>query len=244
MALIDIVESEIKQKPIKMCIYGQHGIGKTTFACMADKPILMQTEEGADYIAVDKLPLADKFEDIIGYFRLLVEEQHDYQTLVIDSLDWLELLIHKYVAKTRGKQSIADFDFGRGYAYSLEQFMKIIAACDILRNKGMNICFTAHCKSEEFKCPLNGVYNRYSLDVHKSIASKINHWCDLVGFAHFDARVISDDAKFGTDHKRIKGGKRIIGFEDTPSYDAKRRFTIASSLPLDGKAFWESVNAR
>ena len=43
-------------------LYGTHGIGKSTFASCAPKPIFLQTEDGLGEIDCDKFPLTTTFD--------------------------------------------------------------------------------------------------------------------------------------------------------------------------------------
>ncbi len=46
-----------RHTPRRTVIYGVEGIGKTTFAAGAVAPIVIQTEDGVDHLAVPRTPL-------------------------------------------------------------------------------------------------------------------------------------------------------------------------------------------
>ena len=46
--------------------------------------------------------MAESFEQVMASITALYTELHDYATVVIDSLDWLEQLIWKQVVRDRG----------------------------------------------------------------------------------------------------------------------------------------------
>lgn len=50
--------------PPRIMLYGVEGIGKSTFAAEAPKPIFVQTEDGLAQIDCDKFPLATTFEEV------------------------------------------------------------------------------------------------------------------------------------------------------------------------------------
>ena len=90
-------------------------IGKSTFATQSPDPIVIQTEDGLAQIDVPKFPLAESFDAVTGYLNDLLDEPHDYQTVVIDSVDWLEkLAVQKVLEKHRDKTTLAEFDYGKG----------------------------------------------------------------------------------------------------------------------------------
>ncbi len=128
-----------------MCLYGVEGIGKTTFAAGAPNPIFLPTEDGlASTPGVHAFPTPTSWDDIREACGSLAG-QHDYKTLVIDTVDWLEPLLFAEVAKEQGKGSIEDIGYGKGYVIAAEKFRKFMSALDALRKKkDMTVLFLAH----------------------------------------------------------------------------------------------------
>ena len=93
-------------KTERVIIYGESGLGKTTFATSAPNPIVIQTEDGLGQIDVSCFPLAESYIDVMKALDALVNESHDFKTVVIDSLDWLETLIWKQVCTDNKVSSI------------------------------------------------------------------------------------------------------------------------------------------
>ncbi|MBO5680941.1 MAG: AAA family ATPase, partial [Lentisphaeria bacterium] len=46
MSILETIQSGKESKPPRLMIYGQEGIGKSTFAAAAPNPIFIQTEDG------------------------------------------------------------------------------------------------------------------------------------------------------------------------------------------------------
>ena len=78
---------------IQFVVYGNAGVGKTTLASQAPKPIFIQTEDGAGNLQVDAFPLAESYDNVLGMLDALGAQDHDYKTVVIDSIDHLEPLV-------------------------------------------------------------------------------------------------------------------------------------------------------
>jgi hypothetical protein len=76
-----------------MLVYGTEGIGKSTLAARAPQPVFVQTEDGLGEVNCDKFPLAASFAETLAALTELRDQDHAYQTVVVDSLDWLERLI-------------------------------------------------------------------------------------------------------------------------------------------------------
>src|SRR5690606_37239112 len=107
------------QKPPRIIIHGEPGVGKTTFAACAPAPVIIQTEDGLGNLDVEAFPLAASLEDVMGALTALYEEGHSYATLVVDSLDWLEPLIWQRVCRDHNVASIEALGYGKGYVEAL-----------------------------------------------------------------------------------------------------------------------------
>ena len=90
MSLLDNVSKGKIKKPILAVVYGPDGVGKSTFAASAPHPIFLGTEDGTSHLDVTRFPTPQNFEDVFRAIKELSESKHDYKTLVIDTLDWLE----------------------------------------------------------------------------------------------------------------------------------------------------------
>ena len=115
MSLLEQIQSGRRPAPRRLMLYGIQGIGKSTYASRSPKPIFVQTEDGLGDIECDKFPLATSFEDVINALSTLYTETHPYQTIVVDSLDWLERLIWADVCLNHHVTSIEDIGYGKGY---------------------------------------------------------------------------------------------------------------------------------
>ena len=118
-----------ESKPPRLVIYGQEGVGKSTVGAAAPNPRFVQTEDGLGEIDTAKFPLAKNLNDVLAALTALREEPHDFQTVVLDSADWLERLIWDQVCAEFGVRSIekADGGYGKGYVHALGHWRKVVA---------------------------------------------------------------------------------------------------------------------
>jgi hypothetical protein len=251
MTLMSRVQRGRTPKPPRLLVYGTEGIGKSTFAAQASRPIFIQTEDGLDEIACDKFPLATTYDEVQAALAELRNEQHDYETVVIDSLDWLERMIWDQVCQETGAKSIekADGGYARGYTHALTYWREVVEGLNALRNgRNMVVVLIAHAKVEKFEDPESSPYDRYSPRLHKHAAALIGEWCDAVFFAARKIRTQTEDTGFN--RKRTiahaigkDGGERILRTVGGPSCLAKNRFGIAEDLPLSWAAFLASLSS-
>jgi hypothetical protein len=106
MKLLQQIQSGRRPAPRRVIVYGTHGIGKSTFGAMAPRPIFIQTEDDLSEIDCDRLPLTLAFSEAMQALAELYTADHDYRTVVVDSLDWLERLIHTEVCQQKHVQNI------------------------------------------------------------------------------------------------------------------------------------------
>jgi hypothetical protein len=245
MSSLSRIQRGRSPKPPRILLYGVEGIGKSTFGAQTSKPVFIQTEDGLDEITCDKFPLATTYDDVIGALGELRTQQHDYESVVIDSLDWLERLVWDKLCNQYGVNSIEKVDGGyaRGYTHALTLWREIIDQLNFLRGvRNMVVLLIAHSKVERFEDPESSPYDRYSPRLHKHAAALISEWCDAVLFATRRYRTQTEDAGFN--RKRTiahaigkDGGERVIRCVGGPSCVAKNRYSIAEELPLSWPAF-------
>lgn len=220
-------------------VYGVHGVGKSTFGAMAEKPIFIQTEEGINDLEADRFPVATRYGDVLGALSALYSDEHEYQTVVIDSLDWLERLIWAEVCSKRGVESIEDIGYAKGYVFALTQWREVISGLDALRNeRGMQIILIAHARIEKFDNPETESYDRYVPRLNKHASALVQEWCDEVLFATY--RVHTKHTDEGFNRKRTQGigtGERIVRTTERPAHVAKNRLSLPDEFPLDYRLY-------
>lgn len=249
-----MLENVIKGKtpePPKILIYGNPGVGKSTFAADAPDAIFIQTEDGLNNLDVTKLPLCENYADVLAQLAALANEEHEFKTLCFDSLTNLERFIHAEVCRQFGVKNIekADGGFAKGYKHALNYWQDIVDALNYLnKNKKMMIVLTAHQGVQEVKDPETDTYHRTAPRLHNLAEYMIEEWCDCVFHAKKQFRVQKADEGFG--NKRgiasalgADGGERVIRTIGTAAVVAKNRYDLPEHLPLDFKAFWDGVKA-
>jgi hypothetical protein len=249
MGMLDAIKNGKEAKPPRIMVYGQEGVGKSTMGASAPKPVFLQTEDGLSEIDCHKFPLAKNLSEVMASLQALQQEKHDYQTIIVDSLDWLERLIFDEVCREYGVKSIekADGGYARGYTHALTHWRKILNHLELLRNdKGMACILIAHSKIEKFEDPESSAYDRYSPRLHKHANALISEWVDAVLFATRRFRTQKEETGFNRERTiaapiGADGGERIIRTVGGPACVAKNRFGLPAELPLSWNAFMDAM---
>ena len=166
MTLAAITRGRI-QAPLRVLVYGPEGVGKSTLGADAPSPIFLGAEDGTAHLDVARLPQPETWADVLAAVALLAREPHEFKTLVIDSLDWIEPLVHAFVCAEAKVKSMEDVSYGKLYIAAVEQWRLLISALDRLRAaKRMHVVMVAHALVKSFKNPEGPDYERYQLKVH------------------------------------------------------------------------------
>ena len=232
------ISKGIQARPVKACIYGVEGIGKSTFASKFPKPLFFDLNRGTARLDVDRVEGIYQWADFINDIKEFIETpDNPYDTIVIDTADAAARLCEKYVIATRanGKRSIEDIPYGKGYKMLAEEFAVFLTWCEAAINSGFNVVILAHAIMKTVTKPDDmGAYDHWELKLPGNTSNKIGplvkEWADLLLFADYKTVLVTDETN---NKKKAKGGKRIMYTTHTPFADAKNRFGLPDQLPFD-----------
>lgn len=242
MYLQSVKKGKLADSPHVVLIYGPPGVGKSSFGAAAPNPIFMDVEEGTEELSVERLPKPRVFADVLGQIQELTVAQHDYKTLVIDSLDWIEPLVWDQVCQEDGKSNIelVGGGFAKGYIFALKKWGAMRDRLIALRQtKKMHIILIAHSQIKKFDDPTeNANYDRYQIKLHEKAAALWREYCKAVLFANYET-FIKVDENNKRKQKAFADGARVMWTERRPGFDAKNRMNLPFKMPLS----WESFEA-
>jgi DNA polymerase III delta prime subunit len=235
-ALAGVVRKN-EQKPPRIVIYGPPGVGKTTFAAMAPNPIFLCVEDGLGVLEVDHFPLIQTFDELLNNLSLLWNEEHDYKTVCLDSLDWLERIIWSKVAADHAKASIEDIGYAKGYIFALEYWKQVLQGLNALReHKGILPILVSHSQVKPFNDPMTAEpYDRYSLKLHDKARALVEEWSDCILFAGYRVFTKKDT------NRGIGTGERVLYTCERPGHMAKNRYNVPPELDFNFDAFMSAM---
>jgi hypothetical protein len=220
--------------------YSVEGLGKTTFAAGAPKPIFICTEDGLGSLDVDHFPLCSKASDITDAIAALCQPDHDYKTVVLDSVDWAENLILKDIEE---KHEAKDLAYGRGAVIMADRWREILDGLNYLRNKrGMVVILLGHATIKRFDSPEVEPYDRYQPRLQERSSALLREWSDCVLFGNYKTIVKKDDLGFNkTNNRGFSTGERLLFTSEKPAYMAKNRYGLPDSIPMTWDAFTQAI---
>ncbi|MGM8213540.1 ATP-binding protein [Virgibacillus sp. W0430] len=232
---MEVISGKI-EKAKKVVLYGPEGIGKSSLAAQFPKPIFIDTEGSTTELTVDRLAKPSSWEILKQQVDWVKQQVGRFETLVIDTIDWAEMLCTQSVCAAHGKKGIEDFGYGNGYVYNAEEFGRFLNKLSDVIEVGINVVLTAHSQIVRFEQPDEmGAYDRYQLKLGKKTSSQtaplVKEWADMVLFMNYKTFSVAADEK-GRKHK-AQGGVRTMYTTHHPAWDAKNRHDLPEELPLD-----------
>lgn len=224
----------------RVMVYGVEGIGKSTFAAGSPNPIFILTEDGLGSLAVDHFPIAKSTADVLSAIDTLYTQEHGFNTVCIDSLDWLENILWREV---EAKHDAKELAYGKGAIIAAEKWREILDGLNALRNeRGMAVILIAHTTIKRFDSPETEPFDRYQPKLQDRSNALIREWCDAVLFANYKTVVKKDDVGFNkTVARGITTGERLLHTSERPAYMAKNRYSLPESIPLSWEAFANAI---
>ena len=203
-----------QDRPIIGTITGDAGTGKTTLAATFPKPIFIRIEDGLQAIPEaqrpDAFPVVSQIDALWSQLKALLPTEHDYKTLVLDSITQLETLFAEHVIESDPKspKSLAQANGGYGAGYLAVSALhgRVRKAAKMLNEKrGMNVVFIAHSDVTTIELPDADPYSRYELRLHKKCVPHYVDNVDLVAYLKLETFTTGD----GDRKKAISSGNRI-----------------------------------
>lgn len=212
-----------ESKDLKVLLYGPSGAGKTRFAATFPKPLFLDLENGLrstiQVKAVLRYPANPKrqittFSQVQKFIELVKADTNpQYETIVVDSLTELQLLIHKHVvsqydANRQYEDQMTMADYGkanRDFIDTIREFLRL----------PYNIVFTAIETPREYE--EQQVYPKF---IGKQTGPDLLRIMEMIGYCH----VVKKGEAF----------KHYCSFQMSPTYIAKDRMGIVDKdIPND-----------
>lgn len=228
----------------KFLLAGEPKIGKSTFAASAPNAIGILTEDGMSGIDGQAFPLCKTLDDVYQAIGTLHGEDHPFQSVYLDSLDWLEPLLNAYVCKANGWKDIEQPGYGKGYIAAAAEWKNLLDGFEALRrDRGMAVVLICHVKQQRIESPTHEGYDAYVLKLHSRASALVEEWADICGFAAHRIGLKKTDAGFGQkENKAFRTGERTLHLEPHPAYPSGSRFGLRD-CPLSWGDFASQLQA-
>lgn len=228
--------SKPADRAVVCTIVGDSGSGKTTLAAAFPKPLFIRAEDGLQAIPADQrpdaLPLVESVDQLWEQLKGVISEDHDYKTIVLDSVTAVERLFIQHVIDTDPKKpksiNTAMGGYGAGFNAVASMHQRVRRAAERLITKGINVVFVAHADIDQVDLPDEDPYSRYNLRLNKKSVAPYVDDSDVVGFIKLKTFTTGDGEK----KKAISDGSRVLVTYATAANVSKNRYGITEDLPV------------
>ena len=231
---LSAIKTGVQQTPLRVLIYGAEKVGKSTFAAGAPKPIFLGSDSGTERLDVARMQ-PESWAEALGFVQDIASEKHDYQTLVVDPVGWLEPLAFEHITGPGGNIDRWDGGYGKGYTAALSLWREFLAGLEKAWKRGMHVVIVGHAQVKSFQNPEGLPYDRYELVLHAKAAGLLRQWVDVVGYANLEISAKKRDGE--TKAKAIFTGARLLHTAPCAAYDAGSRISLPEEMPLG----WDSL---
>lgn len=224
------ISKGVRPAPAKVVIYGHEGVGKSTLASKFPHPLFLDIEQGTKLLDVARIE--EPVSSLSAFNAITAELTKDFpngfETLVIDTGDWLDQLICDDVFGTKEQPTQVN-DFGRSYVVLESKWSRVLDALTIIQSKhGVHVVVCAHANLRTVTNPeAVGSYDHWELKMSKKGGAKLKEWCDFLLFLHHKVIVTKDGMK-----SKAQGGQRSILTSHTSWADAKSRTDLPEEVVL------------
>jgi len=230
------------QAPIKALVYGVEGVGKSTLGAGLPEPLFVCAESGTEQLDVARLPEPRAWSEVLQALDELAAGGHGYQSVVVDTVDWLEPLLWDDLCRRNKWQSIESPGYGKGYVEALSEWRGLLKRLEGIRARGIHVLLLAHATVRRVSPPDLEPFDRYSLKINEKAAALVREWADAVLFAQYE--VATTKGKQDRVARAYSTGERVLRTVYSASWDAKNRWGLPETVPLDARVLLDAAGGR
>lgn len=223
-------EKGVTKQPDFVVVYGNPGLGKSTFASGAPSPIFIDPRGGTKQLNVERLT-PKTWEEYLNMIKWAIEKP--YGTIVLDEMNFVDELAKDYIFQKHYKDKGKSFALlqlkGAQYNTLNEEYKaSLLPLLDAVRSAGKNLIVVAHPDVKDMADPLTTeTYIRYQLGLSNGLNNLLKRASDCIFFINKDVSVTTGE------NKRAVAGEEIYIFTSYhQAYDAKNRFDLPRKIEL------------
>lgn len=242
--------SKSTNPPITL-LYGVDGVGKSSLAAEWPDAYYLPTAGEAPPSDVElacpgTMESLEDFFEVVGY---LLNAEHEFKTLIVDSLDGVEPLANAVTCARIGADSINSNEkgspaaFGQGQVQSEVEWNMFMEACRDLKQAGIAVVLIAHPEIKRFDSPVTDPYDRYGVRLNKRAAALVREQSDIVAFMNYRVSIKSKEVAPKKEISHAEGGKeRQIHLTEGAGFVAKNRYSMPDSITYKKGSGYEAMS--
>lgn len=209
-----VVSRDLKGKYV--LLYGAPKVGKTTFATMFPKNLLLAFEPGFNALNNQMVQPVSKWTEFKQIIRQLDDNdvKEMFSTITIDTCDIAWTLCEKFICQQNPlsdgsiPKTLGDLPYGRGYDLCKKEYDECFRQIAMM---GYGMVFISHEQAKTLKNEKGQEYQKFMPTLPDRPRLIVNRMVDIIGYIR---NIQVDEDKF----------KRFMFMRDCPIYEAGSRF--------------------
>ena len=204
-------------------LYGPSKIGKSTVASQANGALFLATEPGLNALNVFQVPIGN-WEDFIKACGDIAKGDHEFKTVVLDTVDNAKSMCSSYVCSREGITHESELDYGKGWSLVSSEFRRVINKLALLP---YGLILISHSRVIEVKTR-TGSLTRIVPTLPDKDREFVTGLVDMILFCDIDTSTDDDGEQVET---------RVIRTKPSVHFDAGDRYNrLPDTIPMNYEA--------
>ena len=214
---------------LKIWVYGQPNIGKTTFANQFPDALMLNTD--GNYKSVDSPVITiTSWEQFVDTCDEILKGEHEFKTIVIDLLEDIYTYCRNYYCTKLKIDHEADLGYGKGYDIIKTAFLIVIRK---LANSPYNLLCLSHEKETVIKDRIGRETTVYKPNFTDGTATKLSGMMEITGRLYAETKDV--------DGETIETRKLFFGSASDMATGNKVKTLSVDSILMDEKEGYDNL---
>jgi hypothetical protein len=211
-------------------LYGSPKLGKSSFASKAPGSLFFECEPGLNHLEVFKVPTYS-WEAFLEACKLVAKGDHNFKTIVIDTIDNAFKMCSDYVCTKPGIEYEGDMGHGKGWALVKNEWHRVLTR---LASLPYGLIMISHAIDKTIETR-TGEYTKTTPSLPYRARNVVLGLVDIILFGDSIAK------KDAAGNVTIE---RVVRTKPHPTYEAgDRTGRLPELLPLDYEQFMKAFNS-
>ena len=205
-------------------LYGVPKLGKSTFASQFPEAVFLECEPGLNHLEVFKVPTYS-WEAFLEACKLIAKGDHNFKTLVIDTVDNAFKMCSDYVCAKHGIEYEGDMGHGKGWALVKNEWNRVLTR---LASLPYGLILISHAVDKTIETR-TGEFTKTTPSLPDRARNVVLGMVDIILYGDSVSR------KDAAGNLTVE---RVLRTKPHPTYEAgDRTGRLPETLPLDYSAF-------